>query len=82
MERIQVHTIDGGPRDRLECPAGTGLPSSTFSSIRGCWMRNTHRTAKASHPRGAARIMTVDDGLGVADAGLQHSGTLRDGDGS
>jgi hypothetical protein len=41
-------------------------------------MRNTHRTAKASHPRDAARIMTVDDGLGVADAGLQHSGTLRD----
>jgi hypothetical protein len=45
-------------------------------------MRNTHQTAKASHLRDVARIMTVDDGLGVADAGLQHSGTLRDGDGS
>ena len=82
MERIQVHTIDCSPRDRLECPAGTGLPSSTFSSICSCWMRNMHQTAKASHLRGAARIIAVDDGLGVADAGLQHSGTLRDGYGS
>jgi hypothetical protein len=82
MERFQVHTIDGSARDRLECPAGIGLPSSTFSTIRSCWMRNMHQTAKASRLRDAARIIAVDDGLGVTDAGLQHSGTLHDGDGS